>query len=239
MMKPRLSTIAIFIALIGLIYSYLHLETLPDSISLDSSLNQEPIQKQTQEKSFEKSFEENIYRIDPLYDYEIWGLVVSQRDLDDAWFNIYYDQDPYNLKDLCIIWGDNLLGEKYQKVSFWSEIWTCYYQYQRQEDKIREDQLSNNHILPATPEISQLLESVEIGDQVRLKGHLVNYQVNGGSRRTSTVRNDTGQGACEVVYTKELNILHSSNRKWRQLYHVSWIVLLGVSFIKLRNWWKS
>ena len=41
------------------------------------------------------------------------------------------------------------------------------------------------------------------------------------SRGSSTVRNDRGNGACEVVYITEFEILREANAAWRVLYKLA------------------
>jgi hypothetical protein len=41
------------------------------------------------------------------------------------------------------------------------------------------------------------------------------------SRGSSTVRTDRGNGACEVVYVTEFEILREANAAWRTLYKLS------------------
>jgi hypothetical protein len=70
------------------------------------------------------------------------------------------------------------------------------------------------------PAIARALRKVRIGDQIRVQGYLVDYTtlkngVPAGTRVTSTVRTDTGNGACEVLYVESLELLGSAGRAWR------------------------
>ena len=59
---------------------------------------------------------------------------------------------------------------------------------------------ANMHLIPASLEVLDALKRVRQGDVVRLRGYLVNVDRNDGWRwRTSMVRTDTGDGACELV----------------------------------------
>jgi hypothetical protein len=103
-------------------------------------------------------------------------------------------------------------------------ILTCFWNFSSQEDyqAFSESHIANNHVIPATTEQEALIESVEIGDVITISGQLVNYNVtaddgtNIGTRATSTTREDTGNGACEVIYVRDISIL-SSPRHYRQL----------------------
>jgi hypothetical protein len=94
--------------------------------------------------------------------------------------------------------------------------------------------LSNNHLLPADPLVADAVRKARKGDQVRFKGWLVSYGQKGTpySRGSSTVRNDRGNGACEVVYVTEFEILREANAAWRTLYKLS-LVLIALSLATL------
>lgn len=202
---------------------------LPEEIL--PALYKAPVQAETQKGPFARKYLDKDYMIRPQYSYDIYGLVVTQKDLDDAWFNIYYDNDPYQLKDLCVIWGTNLKNSNYLKAKFWSDIWTCWTQTQFNAP-LNGMELSNNHILPDTQEIADTLQNIKIGDQIHFKGYLVNYSVigrGGGERESSTSRGDTGKRACEVVFVEQLEILKNRNVGWRILNSFT----LGAFFLML------
>ncbi len=59
---------------------------------------------------------------------------------------------------------------------------------------------ANMHLIPGSPEVFDELRQVREGDTVRLRGYLVNVDRPDGWRwRTSMIRTDTGDGACEIV----------------------------------------
>ena len=60
---------------------------------------------------------------------------------------------------------------------------------------------ANMHMIPATDDVAAALSGVRKGDRVRIDGWLVEANAADGWRwRSSTTRDDTGGGACEVVY---------------------------------------
>jgi hypothetical protein len=60
---------------------------------------------------------------------------------------------------------------------------------------------ANMHMIPASPSVAAALAEVEEGDAVRIDGWLVQVNAPDGWRwRSSLTREDTGGGACEVVY---------------------------------------
>jgi hypothetical protein len=57
------------------------------------------------------------------------------------------------------------------------------------------------HMIPANDTVAQALADVRKHDHVRIDGWLVEADAPDGWRwRSSTTRDDTGGGACEVVY---------------------------------------
>ena len=70
---------------------------------------------------------------------------------------------------------------------------------------------SNMHIIPANQTVEKQLSRIEKGDIIQLSGQLVDVQSEDGFVwRTSMSREDTGAGACEIVYTTHIDILPAS-----------------------------
>ncbi len=64
---------------------------------------------------------------------------------------------------------------------------------------------SNMHMIPASKAIGRSLKALRSGDLVILRGYLVDVDHDSGWRwRTSMSRNDTGSGACEIVYVESM-----------------------------------
>lgn len=70
-----------------------------------------------------------------------------------------------------------------------------------------ESHSANMHLVPANAQVAHALKRVRAGDVVTLDGLLVEADKPGGWRwRSSMTRTDTGAGACELVYVKDLRI---------------------------------
>ena len=72
------------------------------------------------------------------------------------------------------------------------------------------------------------IAGVRVGDQVRLSGLLVDYQMEGWRdtwRRASTVRGDDG---CEVVFVQELDVLRRGTPRWYAAYRLAWLLVLAL-----------
>jgi len=66
---------------------------------------------------------------------------------------------------------------------------------------------SNMHMIPATRAIGRKLKDLRVGDIIKLDGLLVDVDHDSGwFWRTSMSREDTGAGACEIVFVESLSI---------------------------------
>lgn len=198
---------------------------LPTQFGTGENLLKEPVQTSTDKKPFETQANGHTYQIEPIYEYEISGLVVSDH-ASNSWFDNVHEQwnDYINTKDICVIWGKNVTNPLLSKLNFSHGAWTCYVSAKSGEvwSSFSMDQLSNNHLIPANPEIAKLIAESNIGDEIRIKGQLVNYSVNKGpQRKSSTIRTDTENGACEIIYVNEFETYAKNNRFWTSLFKLS------------------
>jgi hypothetical protein len=204
-------------------------DSLPVQIPTLPTLEQAPMQTSVNEDAFGVALNGVDYRIEPLFDYELYGLVVSfqhhnpERMLHERW------NDHLNVADLCVVWGRNAQTLDLSVFEFWNGQFTCYFRTQDQSAWQQFDPhgISNNHLLTADDYLRSQIDRVQVGDQIRLRGQLANYSHGGGfSRGTSTVRTDDGNGACETVYVRDFQILASMSDPWRGLHDVGWIALI-------------
>ena len=81
-----------------------------------------------------------------------------------------------------------------------------FYRYRwRDEPPIPPDDIvrssANMHLVPANSAVADALDAVDAGDHVRIDGWLVQIDANDGWRwRSSLTREDSGAGACELIY---------------------------------------
>lgn len=67
---------------------------------------------------------------------------------------------------------------------------------------------ANMHIIPANKQVERTLDDICKGNIIHFKGYLVKVTREDGWRWISSLtREDTGDGACEVVYVEELEII--------------------------------
>lgn len=67
---------------------------------------------------------------------------------------------------------------------------------------------ANMHLIPANDSVEKQIKETEEGDIIEIQGSLVKATSNSDnwSWKSSLTRNDTGDGACEVILVKELKI---------------------------------
>lgn len=241
----KIIKIILLLSILFFAVSFFQKDKLPDSNDILEELYQDPIQIETSEPPFEIKKEEITYTITPLYSYEIYGMITTYN-RSTSWFDYYHEKwkDFLNVKDLCVIWGDNIRTEVYKSMKFKSGSFTCYAKFKSNTtqdiwSKFRNDNLSNNHLLTDNEEINEMIMKAEKGDQVYIKGYLVSYSHSNGSfyRGSSISRTDKGDKACETIYVTDFKILKKANSLWHSVYSffgyliIICLVLLFISFL--------
>lgn len=211
---------------------------LPSVAELRPELLQEPVQKDLEGPLFTFDYKGQQVEVQPVADYEMWGLVVSHNNIKSI-ADIYHDSSSVDTKDLCVVWGESLRNGSYRKVDFWSGPWTCYFRYPPGNEFQGRD-LGNNHMITGSESLRGQLANVRIGDQIRVKGRLVNYRMEDWRdwwRRSSTVREDAGNGACEVIYFDQIDTLQAGTPLWYLLFRVGLAFLVVVPLLFVHSLW--
>ena len=223
----RIFKLSLLGALMLLAMAFFQKDRLPAPGFFDQTVLTQPLQTPTQSPSFKTQVNAQTYTVTPLFDYQLNGVVVTDYE-SGSFGDIYHHRrwkDFLNVKDLCVVWGENVRPDVFRKMAYDSEPWTCFIQPpDRQTAKqFKDDQLSNNHLLTDDIDLHRLIMSAAPGDQVMIKGMLANYenQANNFERGTSITRTDTGNGACETVYVTDFAIVKKANRFWRAVYRIA------------------
>jgi hypothetical protein len=222
-MAYRLGRFLFICGLILLLTAMWKKNVLPPPQELRDELLDEPTQVAVRRPAFEITVGEITYDVQPLYKYELHGMVVSRHDSNTWWDYIHKEwNDKLNVADLCVVWGDNVRSGVYRDIDFSSGQFVCNFQTSSNEAYAAFDQtaISNNHLLTADPSLARKMRDARIGDQVHFSGYLAEYSHNHGfafKRGTSTVRTDSGNGACETVYVEDFEILHRGGGSWHML----------------------
>lgn len=212
-----------------LLLSFWNRNEIPGNIDYVPGVLTEPVQSRTSSGAFDLTFNAVNYLIEPEYDYDITGMVVSFRHHDDNSRMHRLANDHLNMLDVCVVWGDNTTTAQLDKLEFWNGIFTCNVQTRDQVawDSFNMNQLSNNHLISADENIRDRVKDIRIGDQVRIRGQLAGYSSGAGKRGTSTTRTDTGDGACETILVERFDIVQAATSFWRISMYVSLLILLS------------
>lgn len=236
--KPSLFLKLVLCSLVLWGFAYWRSVQVPNHFSNLKDLQNEPQQTDTTKEPFDVEVKGHRYQIQPVYEYELWGLIVEDHN-SFSWIDTSHEQwgDFLNTKDICVIWGKNITNPYLKDFEFSHGDWTCYVKTSSSEawSSFKLDQLSNNHLLPGDRVIEARIKAAHIGDEIHLKGQLVNYSINHGpKRRTSITRNDTENGACEIIYVNDFQILNRHNALWITFARIgkwlSVIFILGLLF---------
>ena len=161
----------------------------------------EPWQKNTRGKAAQ--FQKEDYDIEVLASFSLEARVILK---EDYRFDAGAALSPV---DLALGWGRMSDSEVLAYFDFSQRNRFYYWQVNEFPIPRREIESSsaNMHMIPATPTVERRLKEIRPGNIVKLEGYLVEARRDDGWRwRSSLTRNDTGDGACELVWVESLKI---------------------------------
>ena len=226
------------LSFILLVVAFWNRNDLDGNLPLLPQLNQEPIQTAASAEPFDTAVNDTHYHIEPLYDYELYGLVVSYN-LHDGNYGLHKRWgDHLNVADICVVWQDTAFSKHLNKLDFWNGQFTCHVSTSSDAAwaSFKGNQLANNHLITGDEFMRKQISKVGIGDQIKIRGWLASYSSeNGGKRGTSTTREDTGNGACETIYVNDFQILESYSSGWRKLMYLALIIFISSLVLYFRQ----
>ncbi|NBO19016.1 MAG: hypothetical protein EBV03_07300 [Proteobacteria bacterium] len=227
---------ALYYCIGGWLAGTLMAQRLPDTGSLKNPVYDQPLQQEGVQPEFHFTYKGEDVRVVPLAKYRIAGLVVSHND-PEAWyrFDITHDSKSLNTRDICLVWGENLRSGQYKRVNFHNDDYSCLWSYGKDLGQWNDHEVSNNHLITANDDIRKQINRLSIGDQVVITGRLASYAeaqwgANAPLRQTSLRRDDTGNGACEIILVEGLEVIASHNWVWTGLRDLCrWIITLIIA----------
>jgi hypothetical protein len=233
----QLTKYLIPISFVLLLISFWNRNNLLPVYAIDPLLEQAPIQKPIDASPFDIAVNNVNYQLQPLYDYELYGLVVSYEHHDGQFGLHKLWNDHINVADMCVVWSNNAARINLTEYDFWNGQFTCNVKTSSNQAwrEFNMYMLSNNHLLTEDDDIRDQIESISIGDQIRIKGYLTNYSNDkGGFRGTSTTRLDEGNGACETIYVNEIEVIDSQPSGWRRAMYFWLFIFVGSLLIYIK-----
>ncbi len=151
-------------------------------------------------------FPDGDFTITPLADFSLTARVLSRADYR---FDHAAALSP---TDLAFGWGPMSDSGVLARLDISQSNRWYYYHWSTDAPPIPKDEIvrssANMHMIPANDDVRRALRRVREGDLVHLEGQLIEAHGKDGSVwRSSMTRDDTGDGACEVVYVRKLVVM--------------------------------
>ncbi|MDT8320387.1 MAG: hypothetical protein RQ826_07650 [Xanthomonadales bacterium] len=145
------------------------------------------------------------YRLTPRARFEIHARVLSRADYGRG---IEADLSPL---DLALGWGvmsDQSVLDRIRVTQSSRWYFTRYELPPPVADAAMVRNSGNMHMVPSSKHVEKALKKIRKGDVVRLEGLLVDVDHDSGFYwRTSLSREDSGAGACEILYVEAIEFL--------------------------------
>jgi hypothetical protein len=150
-----------------------------------------------------QAFQYQDAQLTPLASFEFDARLISV-----AW---YSDQDSrYSPADLGIGWGKMSDSANIDALDWSHSARFLSYRWSTQPPIPAQEiipLMANVHVIPANAAVLTKIGKLKYGQRIRGTGKLVEVAASGGYRwRSSMSRNDTGKGACEVMYLETLEV---------------------------------
>ena len=198
----------ILLILLLLIISACEKAVVSTNISGEISTNEDP------EQQFVDDVDDIIinndsgkFSISPVAEYDISARVVSARSYSRKW------TASLSPMDLALVWGRLEERGMDDYISYKQRNRWYFYRYSHDcpvDNNYIITHSSNNHIIPASYNLSLALKNIKKNDHVRVEGYLV--RITGFSKKrkvnwgTSTTRKDSGDRSCELIYAKTIRV---------------------------------
>lgn len=137
--------------------------------------------------------------------YTVRGIVVSRENYHLGWNTIL------SPADVALCWGKLAENGTYRRLK-WSQgnrwyFWRAGEEFGYNNDFVAQHS-SNNHLIPATPNLAKAVKGLKEGDAVELTGHLVDVTAvrksESYSWNSSVSTTDRGDGSCEIIYLTQV-----------------------------------
>lgn len=195
--------LAVAVILIYILYQIIY---SPEFEKYTGEINTEidPVQNNLEEKNIEIG----KYKIIKKAEYKIEALVVSKKEYR------YGNEAKFSPVDTALAWGELSQKEIVSKVKFSQSNRWYFYEYK--EFPLGKEYIathsSNHHLVPSNKNLKKAVKKIKKGDKIIIKGYLISIIGENYTWNSSLSRNDTGNGACEIVYIESLVI---NNREYK------------------------
>ncbi len=199
-----------------------------NEINITPSIKQSPIQLLMEEKAYQLKLEGYTFDIQPIGAITLWGIITSISQAKSEEGKLFID--------ICLLWGKNL--ELYQRNDFqcWHHDGRCHLKVKGSDRELFNiAEFSNSHVLLVNNTIKQQMQSLVVGDQIKLVGKLINIKKANNSKwvKSSFVRLDVGDGACEIILPSSIDVLVKYKKTNNMIYHILFSIVILLLILKL------
>ena len=139
--------------------------------------------------------------------YRVRGVVVGRENYHSGWNALI------SPADVALCWGKLAENGTYKRLK-WSQGNRWYFWHAGDDFGYNNDFVaqhsSNNHLIPATPNLAKAVKSLKEGDTVEMTGQLVDVAATKKSQNyrwnSSISTTDRGDGSCEIIYLTHLKV---------------------------------
>ncbi|MDD4004658.1 MAG: hypothetical protein PHW69_05575 [Elusimicrobiaceae bacterium] len=179
------------------------------------------------------------WEMTPLYNYEATAFVFGVS------HNALSGQKGLVPADLGLLWGDNARHKYYRNVKL--RVMLNHYSVSWKGKRLfNMHAAANTHCATCDSATAAKLRAVAPGDQIRIRGRLINAKIfKEGSAtpmtwNTSVTRNDTGEGSCELLYVaapQDVEILKPATRFNKYMFRFcAWAIPALGAFLFIRQY---
>jgi hypothetical protein len=151
------------------------------------------------------SFAFGDFELTPLADFELEARVLSREDYG------FGTESHLSPTDLALGWGRMSDSAVIDQLEISQSARFYHYRWRDQppippREIVRSS--ANMHLIPADPAVARDLDRVRVGQVVSLRGRLVEaHRADGWRWKSSLTREDSGAGACELVFVDSISAL--------------------------------
>ena len=182
----------------------------------------------------------------PIYNYDITAYVFGTS------YKFASKLKDVAAADIGLLWGENAVKKLYKDVKL-RVMMDHYYVRWKSGGYFNMQDAANTHTLSCDNEAFKKIKSIKSGDQVRLKGYLVNVKLSKELGETnprkimkwdsSITRTDKREGACEIIYIKsaqDIEILAKGPRfnlwfKWLGMAIIAFSIIMAFLRFNKKN----
>lgn len=149
------------------------------------------------------SGEDSDIKIDLLAEYTIEAVIKSKKK--------YSDYSSQVAKyDVALAWGDLNQNDIDEHIKY-SQRGRWYYYTWDSDSSVNESYIAehsaNVHLINQDSSVLKEIKKLDVKDHIKLTGYLVSVNFENGPWKSSLTRMDTGDGACEIMYVTDVEVI--------------------------------